>query len=159
MLLSLAHKTVLAHNRCSIHLLGECMNDSSLVQLRTSMCMCVLSHSVMSNSLWSNGLWPPGSSVHGILQARILELVAISFSRGSFQPRDQTCISYIERWIFFYHCTTWEAQVVFITVLSSTSHKSGTILSLVFEFSLVIYNLYSYYHLPRSRFHFSSLLY
>ena len=31
-----------------------------------------------------------GSSVHGILQARILEWVAISFSRGSSQPRDQT---------------------------------------------------------------------
>ena len=31
---------------------------------------------------------PPGSSVHGIFQARILEWVAISFSRGSFQPRD-----------------------------------------------------------------------
>ena len=33
---------------------------------------------------------PPGSSVHGILQARILEWVAISFFRGSFPPRDQT---------------------------------------------------------------------
>ena len=32
---------------------------------------------------------PPGSSVHGILQARILEWVAISFSRGSSQPRVQ----------------------------------------------------------------------
>ena len=32
----------------------------------------------------------PGSSVHGILQARTLEWVAISFSRGSFQPRNQT---------------------------------------------------------------------
>ena len=31
---------------------------------------------------------PPGSSVHGILQARVLEWVAISFSRGSSQPRD-----------------------------------------------------------------------
>ena len=30
---------------------------------------------------------PPGSSVHGILQARILEWVAISFSRGSSEPR------------------------------------------------------------------------
>ena len=37
----------------------------------------------------------PDSSVHGILQARILEWVAISFSRGSPQPRDQTCISYV----------------------------------------------------------------
>ena len=33
---------------------------------------------------------PPGSSVHGILQVRILEQVAIPFSRGSSQPRDQT---------------------------------------------------------------------
>ena len=38
---------------------------------------------------------PPGSSIHGILQARIVEWVAISFSRGSSQPRDQTCISCI----------------------------------------------------------------
>ena len=38
---------------------------------------------------------PPGSSVHGIPQARILERVAISFSRGSSQPRDQTYISCI----------------------------------------------------------------
>ena len=36
---------------------------------------------------------PPGSSVHGISQARILEWVVISFSKGSSQPRDQTCIS------------------------------------------------------------------
>ena len=36
---------------------------------------------------------PPGSSVHGISQARILEWVAISFSRGSSQPRDQTRVS------------------------------------------------------------------
>ena len=41
------------------------------------------------------GFSPPGSSVHGILQARILEWVAISFSRGSSQPRDGNCVSYI----------------------------------------------------------------
>ena len=35
----------------------------------------------------------PGSAVRGILQARILEWVAISFSRGSSQPRDQTWVS------------------------------------------------------------------
>ena len=39
------------------------------------------------------GCSPPGSSVNGILQARILEWVAVSFSRGSSQPKDQTCIS------------------------------------------------------------------
>ena len=37
----------------------------------------------------------PGCSVHGILQARILEWVAIPFSRGSSHPRDRTCISCI----------------------------------------------------------------
>ena len=36
---------------------------------------------------------PPGSSVYGILQARILEWVTILFSRGSSQPRDQTHVS------------------------------------------------------------------
>ena len=36
-----------------------------------------------------------GSSVQGILQARILEPVAIGFSRGSSQPKDRTCVSYI----------------------------------------------------------------
>ena len=37
----------------------------------------------------------PGSSIHGILQARILEWVAISFSRGSSRPRDQPRVSHI----------------------------------------------------------------
>ena len=53
---------------------------------------------------------PPGSSVHRILQARVLEWVAISSSRGSSRPRDQTCVSCISctgRQIL-YHCATWE---------------------------------------------------
>jgi len=36
---------------------------------------------------------PPGSSVHGILQARILDWVAITFFRTTSQPRDQTRVS------------------------------------------------------------------
>ena len=60
---------------------------------------CILSrfsHVRLSATLWTM----PGSSVRGILQARILEWVAISFSR------DQTCVSYVS-------CTgTWEAQKV-----------------------------------------------
>ena len=43
---------------------------------------------------------PPGSSVHGILQARVPEWVAISFSRGSSWPRDQTWVSCIARGFF-----------------------------------------------------------
>ena len=46
---------------------------------------------------------PPGSSVHGILQARILEWVAIPFSRGSSWPRDQTKVFCIAGRVF----TVW----------------------------------------------------
>ena len=54
------------------------------------------SSSVVSDSLRPRGLYSqPGSSVHGILQARILEWVAISFSRGSSRPRDWTQVSHI----------------------------------------------------------------
>ena len=49
---------------------------------------------------------PPGSFVHGIFQARILEWVAISFSRGSSQPRDQTQVSCISGRFF----TTWATR-------------------------------------------------
>ena len=53
----------------------------------------------------------PGSSVHGILQARILGWVAASSSRGSSQPRDPTYISYISALAggFFSTSPTWEA--------------------------------------------------
>jgi len=52
---------------------------------------------------------PPGSSVHGILQARILEWVAISFSRGFSRPRDQTRVSCIAG-RFFTNWATREAH-------------------------------------------------
>ena len=53
----------------------------------------------------------PSSSVHGILQARILEWVAISFSRGSSQSRDQTRISCIGRQILYHWRSTGEAPI------------------------------------------------
>ena len=55
------------------------------------------------------GYSSPGSSIHGISQARILEWVAICFSRGSSRPRDRThvsCISCIGGRIFFFFLTT-----------------------------------------------------
>ena len=55
---------------------------------------------------------PPGSSVHGISQARILHWVAISSSRGSYRPRDRTLVSYVScigRQIL-YHWATWESS-------------------------------------------------
>ena len=56
---------------------------------------------------------PPGSSVHEIFQAGILEWVAMPSSRGSSQLRDWTwvsCISGTDRWILYY-CATQEAPL------------------------------------------------
>ena len=50
---------------------------------------------------------PPGSSLHGHPQARILELVSMPSSRGPFQPRDPTCIFYIScigRQVLYHKC-------------------------------------------------------
>ena len=45
------------------------------------------------------------SSVHGILKARLLKWVAMPSSRGSSQPRDETCVSYVSctgRWVLYH---------------------------------------------------------
>ena len=55
----------------------------------------------------------PGSSVHGILQARILVQVAISFSKGSSEPKDWTWVSYINRRSLYYWVTR-EVQLPFV---------------------------------------------
>ena len=67
------------------------------------------SHSVVSDSLRPHGLYsPPGSSIHRIFQARVLERVVISFSRGSSQPRDWTQVSRIAG----RHFTVWVTREV-----------------------------------------------
>ena len=78
--------------------------------------------SVMSDSLQPHGLQPTGSSFHGIFQARVLEWIAISFSRGSSPPRGQTPVSCIVgrcftiwatrevsflNYLFNYHLVCW----------------------------------------------------
>ena len=62
-----------------------------------------------SHSIVSNSLWPHGLTVYGILQARMLEWVAFSFSRGSSQPRDRTRVSCIAG-RFFTNWATREAH-------------------------------------------------
>ena len=54
----------------------------------------------------------PGSSVHGIFQARVLEWVAISFSRGSSRPRDRTRVSHIAGRCF----TIWTTREALLQV-------------------------------------------
>ena len=71
----------------------------------------------------------PGSYVHGILQARILEWVAIPFSGGSSQPRDQTQISCIAG-RFFIVWATGEAVLKHPSILLSYKLLSSFVLSL-----------------------------
>ena len=58
---------------------------------------------------------PPGSSVHGIFQARMLEWVAISFSRGTSQPRDRTWVSCIVGRRFTVWATREAPKTLYIT--------------------------------------------
>ena len=75
---------------------------SSRVLLKSEHVSC----SVMSNSLQPMNCSLPGSSVHGILQARMLEWVHIPFSRGSSWPRDRTQFSHIAGGFF----TVWASR-------------------------------------------------
>ena len=86
---------------------------------------CVLSH------VWL--FWkpmdcsPPGSSVHGIFQARILEQFATSFFRGSSRPRDWTHVYHISctaRWIL-YHWATWEVRQLSWVQLKKESERGS----------------------------------
>ena len=61
-------------------------------------------------SLWSNSYICTSSFILGILQARILEWVAMPFSRGSSQPGDQTCLSTLAGGLFTTN-TTWKALI------------------------------------------------
>ena len=63
---------------------------------------------------------PPGSSVHGILQARILEWVATPFFRGSSQPSDQTWVSRIAGWFF----TIWVTREALEDITLSEINQS-----------------------------------
>ena len=67
-------------------------------------CVCVCAHAQSCPTPWDPmDCSLPGSSVHGIFQARILEWVAVSYSRRSSRPRDQTLVSCISKRIVW-HC-------------------------------------------------------
>ena len=70
-------------------------------QIESTLCSCCLV-TKLCPTIYDPMDWsPPGSSVHRIFQARILEWVAISYSRGSFQTKDQTHISCVSAGGFF----------------------------------------------------------
>ena len=81
--------------------------ESYISIIGLNVCVCAQSCPALCNPMHC---WLPGSSVNGILQARILEWVAFSYSREFFQPSDRTHISRVS-WIgrcILYHCTTWK---------------------------------------------------
>ena len=87
--------------------------------LVAQVCTCALLCLTLCNHV---DCCPPGSSAHGIFQARILEWVAISCSRGSSQPRDRTPISdgsCTGRQVL-HHWGTWEAPLFHVPCTSSS---------------------------------------
>ena len=93
-----------------------------------------------------NNIWLCNSmdyTVYGILQARILEWVAFPFSRGSFQPRDQTQVSHIAgrfftswaikklqtQWISLFSYRLWDSETLRLWVSGSTGVKNHTLTS------------------------------
>ena len=89
----------------------------------------------------------PGFSVHGIFQARVLEWVAISFSRGSSQPRDQTsisCIFCIGRQILFPLCHLVIYACIYFTICiyikSLSSLKQTRMCVLIAQWCLTVCN-------------------
>ena len=90
------------------------------------------SHSVMSVSL------PP----HGILQARILEWVAVLFSKGSSQPRDQTQISHMAGRFFTSSATR---ETLYVPIFTQSDQE--TCLSFHWPDKRIGINVTSYYHI------------
>ena len=116
---------------------AECQRNCQCASRIWSLCQCdtcwaylVWNHSRMRNlksgfakwKIYTDAEWvkvaqlcpthcdPMDSTVHGILQARLLEWAAFPFSRGSFQPRDQIQVSHIAG-RFFTRWATREAQL------------------------------------------------
>ena len=110
-------ESVLFQIYCTKHIIQRYLEHRAL------MCQLSVSHSVMSDSLQ-----PHGSS--RVLQARILERVAILFSRGSSWARDQTRVSCTAGGLF----TLWATREVHV------SGKATTILS-----SLLLYFLWAWH--------------
>ena len=92
-----------------------CMSAKHVCKQAVSSCVCAQLCLTVCDPMDCS---PPGSSVHGILQARILEWVVISSSRRSSWLRDKTRVSCIGKWIL-YHCIGRQ-----ILYLSSPIHNS-----------------------------------
>ena len=115
--------SVLKHSQSNIHLVcsNQDVNKIHMLELANFSLrffnLCVRVQSLQScPTLWdAMDCSPPGSSVHGILQARILEWVAMPSSRGSSWPRNRTCVSCIAGG-FFTHLSRLGSQFQSVSV-------------------------------------------
>ena len=106
---------------------------NSYLCLYTHICTCMCARSLQFVQLCDpRDCSPPGSSVHGILQARILKRVSMPFSRGSSRPRDQTQVPCIGRRVLT-TSSTWEAPYVYVLEsIINVIHISGVIVWVLF---------------------------
>ena len=103
-------KNLPAMQETQVQFLGQNMGSQRVEHDYVITCGGWFSRSVMPNSWNSTDCSPLSSSIHRIFQARILDWVAISFSRGSSQCRNQTQVS-CTAGRFFTNWATREAQV------------------------------------------------
>ena len=118
------------------------------------MCVCVQSCRLFCDHV---DYIPTGSSVHGISQARILERVAIAYSRGSPWPKAQTHVCLTS--IFFTKATREKPLVYVIGLLKLLNLRHQAFY--VFHLLSVIHFLPSYHHFPtpKALFHFFCYFY
>ena len=103
------------------------------------MCVQLLNHGTLCGPMDCS---IPGSSIRRIFQARILECVAISYSRESSQPRNQTHLSWVScigRWILYYW-TIWKAQA-----LTHTLPKAHCLVSVPSPHSSILLFITAFY--------------
>ena len=92
-----------------------------LKKIKKCVCVCYLLSRVWLCNLMDCS--PSGSSVHGLLQGRILEWIAIPFSRGSSQPSDRTRVSYmIDLLLFNERCLALKLTIIYYIWASPVAH-------------------------------------
>ena len=122
-------------------------DDFPLGSSRKEKHVCAQSYPTLCNP---TGCSLPGSSVHGSLQARILEWVAISSSKGSSQPRDGICVSFVSciaRQILEPLGKPWK---VYISWMSGIYPKYGLVqhLKSVVKLSVFLNLIYRFHAIP-----------
>ena len=111
-------------------------NPAVLIQFSKHVCVCC--SCCLVAKLCLTLLWLYRLLCHGTSQARILEWVAISFSRGSSWPKDQThVISCIGRWIL-YHWASWKVHVSVYEVINKTTNKGYLLKNVLRFFSIFV---------------------